>query len=169
MLAQRVFGIALGYPGLNDHDELRRGPALQVAAEREPDPEKQLASAPTLCRLAGRMGREALWGMAEVPVESFIATRPAPLQRLLLDFDATDDPVFGQQESYCARVRWRTAQRSISWGYLPTGPVASVSSRASSGCFWRPPPMCWSSSSGACFWPVLNWPGRRCGPSGRSC
>lgn len=98
MLAQRIFGIALGYPDLNDHDELRRDPALQVAAEQEPDPEEELASAPTLCRLADRINRDALWRMAEVPVESFIASRPAPPQRLVLDFDATDDPVFGQQE-----------------------------------------------------------------------
>ena len=50
MLRQRVFGIALGYEDLNDHDSLYHDLALQTAAERD----GALASAPTLCRLENR-------------------------------------------------------------------------------------------------------------------
>src|SRR3954462_12765084 len=48
MLAQRVTAIALGYEDLNDHQELRADPALQVAASRLPDEALPLASPPTL-------------------------------------------------------------------------------------------------------------------------
>lgn len=47
MLRQRVFGIALGYEDLNDHDALRHDVALQTAAECD----RPLVSAPTPCRL----------------------------------------------------------------------------------------------------------------------
>src|SRR5262245_27052060 len=51
LLAQRIFGIALGYEDLNDHTHLRHDPLWQALAERQPDPEHPLASAATLCRL----------------------------------------------------------------------------------------------------------------------
>jgi hypothetical protein len=50
MLTQRVYGLALGYEDLNDHDQLRRDPLMGVlAGKREPD--QPLASKSTLCRL----------------------------------------------------------------------------------------------------------------------
>lgn len=94
LLAQRIFGIALGYEDLNDHDEMRKDPALQVAVGVE----EELASAPTLCRLEGRVERDALWQMSETLVKAFIATHTEPPDRLVLDFDATDDPLHGMQE-----------------------------------------------------------------------
>lgn len=48
LLAQRIFGIALGYEDLSDHNTLRDDPALQSAAERDPGQGAALASAPTL-------------------------------------------------------------------------------------------------------------------------
>ena len=51
MLAQRIFSLALGYEDLNDQQTLRDDPALQVAAGKTADPERPLASPPTLCRL----------------------------------------------------------------------------------------------------------------------
>ena len=43
MLAQRIFGIALGYEDLNDHDTLREDPLFALMADRRPDPEQPLA------------------------------------------------------------------------------------------------------------------------------
>jgi len=94
MLKQRVFGLCLGYEDLNDHGELRRDVLLQTAVERD----TPLASAPTLCRLENRASRAVAWALHEVIIERFIASfREAPAE-LVLDFDATDDPVHGRQE-----------------------------------------------------------------------
>jgi hypothetical protein len=98
MLAQRIFGIALGYEDLNDHDELRRDPLFSVLAEKRPRPEEPLASSPTLCRLENRVDRKALARISAVLVEQFIASFDAPPKELVLDFDPTNLPVHGQQE-----------------------------------------------------------------------
>src|SRR3954471_10763688 len=78
LLDQRVFGIALGYEDLNDHSSLRDDPLWQALAERAPDPEKPLASAPTLCRLENRVPRRALVDVSRVLVEQFIASFDEP-------------------------------------------------------------------------------------------
>jgi Transposase DDE domain group 1 len=98
MLAQRVVAIALGYEDLNDHQTLRTDPALQLAAGKVPDQEIPLASPPTLCRLENRVDRKSLVRIAEVLVDQFIAAHPQTPEHLILDFDATDDPIHGQQE-----------------------------------------------------------------------
>lgn len=98
LLAQRIFGIALGYEDLNDHTGLRHDPLWQALAERAPDAEHPLASASTLCRLENRAGRRTLFEMSRVLVEQFIASFRQPPEHLVLDFDATDDPVHGRQE-----------------------------------------------------------------------
>ncbi len=98
LLAQRVLGIACGYEDLNDHDALRRDPVWQALAEYDPGAGQPLASAPTLCRLEGRASRTALWRLAAVLVEQFVASFASPPHTLVLDFDATDDPVHGRQE-----------------------------------------------------------------------
>jgi hypothetical protein len=94
LLRQRIYGIALGYEDLNDHDTLRKDLAWQSAVERS----EELASSPTLCRLENRADRAAAVAMSQVFVEQFIASfREAPTE-LILDFDATDDRVHGLQE-----------------------------------------------------------------------
>ncbi len=98
LLAQRVLGIALGYEDLNDHDRLRHDPLWHVLAERPPDAEQPLGSAPTLCRLENRVGRADLIRLSAVLVEQIIASHATPPECLILDFDATDDPVHGNQE-----------------------------------------------------------------------
>ena len=100
LLAQRVYGIACGYEDLNDHHGLRHDPLWQVLAEYDPAPDRPLASAPTLCRLENRVGRAALVRLAAVLVEQFIAAHAVPPACLVLDFDATDDPVHGRQEGH---------------------------------------------------------------------
>ena len=94
MVRQRVFGIALGYEDLNDHADLRHDPGLQTAAGRD----RSLASAPTLCRFENRAGRGSAWAIHEVLVETFIAAFEEPPEEIVLDMDATDDAVHGDQE-----------------------------------------------------------------------
>ncbi|MBV8610536.1 MAG: transposase, partial [Singulisphaera sp.] len=98
MIAQRIVAIALGYEDLNDHTTLRHDPLWQVLAEADPDSQKPLASAPTLCRLENRAHRRTLFEMSKVLVEQFIASFKEPPDCLVLDFDATDDIVHGHQE-----------------------------------------------------------------------
>ncbi len=95
LLRQRIYGLALGYEDLNDHDTLRGDLVWQSATERG----EQRASSPTLCRLENRANRESAWAMSKVLVEQFIASFKVAPQELLLDFDATDDRVHGMQES----------------------------------------------------------------------
>jgi hypothetical protein len=94
LLRQRLYAIALGYEDLNDHDALRQDVALQTAVERD----QSLASAPTLCRFENRVDRETAWRLHEVLVEQFIDSFKRPPKKLILDFDATDDAVHGEQE-----------------------------------------------------------------------
>lgn len=100
LLAQRVFGIACGYEDLNDHQRLRDDPLWQACTDHPgPDDEPTLASPPTLCRLENRIPRATLVRLSRVLVEQFIASFASPPEHLTLDFDATDDPVHGDQES----------------------------------------------------------------------
>jgi len=94
LVRQRIYGLAQGYEDLNDHDTLRQDLAWQTAVERD----TALASSPTLCRLENRADRQVAWAVQEVIVDQFIASFAAPPTELILDFDATDDRVHGQQE-----------------------------------------------------------------------
>lgn len=98
LLAQRITAIACGYEDLNDHLTLRRDPAVQLAAGRVPEPDATLACPATLCRLENRIDRATLARLAGVLVDRFIAAHEAPPEALILDFDATDDPIHGHQE-----------------------------------------------------------------------
>jgi hypothetical protein len=94
LLRQRIYGLALGYEDLNDHETLRHDLALQTALERT----ETLAGDSTLCRLEQRVDRQAAVAFHEVLVEKFIASFAEPPSELILDFDATDDRVHGEQE-----------------------------------------------------------------------
>jgi DDE family transposase len=99
LLAQRIFGIACGYEDLNDHQQLRDDPLWQTATDHPgPDDVPELASPPTLCRLENRVQRRTLFDIAAVLVEKFLQAQATPQEELILDFDATDDPVHGHQE-----------------------------------------------------------------------
>jgi len=94
LLRQRVYALALGYEDLNDHATLRADPGLQTAVERD----EPLASSPTLCRWENRADRETAWAIHRELVEQFIASYKQPPRRVILDIDATDDAVHGDQE-----------------------------------------------------------------------
>ena len=94
LVRQRLYAIALGYEDLNDHDGLRQDVALQTAVERD----QWLASASALCRFENRADRETAWRLHEVLLDQFIASFKRAPKKLILDFDATDDPVHGEQD-----------------------------------------------------------------------
>lgn len=98
MLAQRIFSIALGYEDLNDQQTMRSDAALQVAAGVSPAEAEPMASPSTLCRLENRVSRKTLQELSKILVDQFIASYETPPEEITLDFDATDDPVHGQQE-----------------------------------------------------------------------
>ena len=119
LVGQRIYGLALGYEDLNDHDELRKDPLLATLAgkidptgqhrERKRDRGKPLAGKSTLNRLeltpcnADRKSRYKKIVVDEDAVERFfvdvfLQAHPEPPDRIILDLDATDDPLHGDQE-----------------------------------------------------------------------
>ena len=119
LVAQRVYALALGYEDLNDHDQLRQDPLLAILADkpdptgesrvRERDRGKALAGKSTLNRLELTKAEVAekerykkiVMEQAAVDrllVEVFLEAYPEPPREIVLDLDATDDPVHGRQE-----------------------------------------------------------------------
>lgn len=108
LIAQRVFGICQGYEDLNDHEDWRYDPLLALVCSRKNDDEP-MAGKSTLNRLElGIFGEaqddryhriewdaDALRGMF---VDAFVASFLRPPEQIILDFDATDGPVHGEQE-----------------------------------------------------------------------
>lgn len=108
LVRQRVYALALGYEDLNDHDALRHDPLFAVLAEAG-DLAAPLAGKSTLNRLelsgatiaeAERYKKIAVDHAAvdRLLVELFIQAHPTPPAEIVLDLDATDDPVHGHQE-----------------------------------------------------------------------
>jgi len=118
LIAQRVYGLCLGYEDLNDHDVLRHDPLLAVLAGkvdplgedrvRARDKGKALAGKSTLNRLEltpARANAQSRYkkitadrgAIANLLVDWFLQSRPKPPERIELDLDATDDPLHGHQ------------------------------------------------------------------------
>jgi hypothetical protein len=93
MLRQRIYSLALGYEDLNDHDTLRKDTAVQTAVGKD----EGLASSPTLCRFENFADQQMCWDMSKALVDIFIESFEEPPKEIILDFDATDDPVHGNQ------------------------------------------------------------------------
>ena len=109
LVMQRVFGIALGYEDLNDHDALRHDPVMAVLAGKLASRRSDcapLAGKSTLNRLelggAGpsRYCRIAHDGSAieDLFLTLFVEAHKRPPARLVIDLDATDDRLHGRQE-----------------------------------------------------------------------
>jgi hypothetical protein len=94
MVQQRVYGLACGYEDANDFDTLRDDPLWQSLCEKD----GQLAGKSTLGRFENRINRESAARLNELFVELFIASFKQAPEQLILDFDATDNPVHGTQE-----------------------------------------------------------------------
>jgi Transposase DDE domain group 1 len=109
MLAQRIYGLALGYEDLNDHEELRNDPLLGMLAGRR-DLDAPLAGKSTLNRLertpTGSPSAErhskisySPEALDELLVTIFLEAHPQAPQEIVLDLDATDTPLHGRQEA----------------------------------------------------------------------
>ena len=119
LVRQRVYALALGYEDLNDHDQLRADPLLGLLSgkadvegkqrRREQDRGKAGAGKSTLNRLeltpadadeTARYKKIVLdtGAVDDLLVDLYIQRQPRQLQRIVLDLDATDDPLHGHQE-----------------------------------------------------------------------
>ncbi|HWI12375.1 MAG TPA: IS1380 family transposase [Burkholderiaceae bacterium] len=94
LLAQRLYALCCGYEDLNDHKTLRDDVLMQTAVGRD----AALASAPTFSRLENRATRAQAWALHGVLIEQFIASHEEPPEELVLDIDASDVPLHGEQE-----------------------------------------------------------------------
>jgi len=95
ILAQRIYGIALGYEDLNDHTTLRKDPGFQTAINTDSD----LASSSTLSRFENSITRKTIVEINKMFVETFISSFKKEPKELILDFDPTDDTIHGHQEN----------------------------------------------------------------------
>lgn len=119
LIKQRVMGLALGYEDLNDHDALRQDPLLALLSDvadpsgqsrrRPQDKGCVLAGKSTLNRLeltpedadAGSRYKKIVADAAAMDallVEVFLEAYETPPEEIILDVDATDDPLHGDQE-----------------------------------------------------------------------
>ena len=105
MLSQRVYGLALGYEDINDHEQLRKDPVFGILAGRE-ERDEPLAGKSTLNRMelgAGtkdRYKKITFWkeAMDELLVKVFIESHSTAPAEIILDVDTTDLPLHGKQE-----------------------------------------------------------------------
>lgn len=109
LVGQRVFGIALGYEDINDHDDLRHDPTMAVLAgklEARREDCAPVAGKSTLNRLElSRLQPTRYHKISHNPiaikrlfVDLFVEAHDQPPSEIILDLDATDDPVHGEQE-----------------------------------------------------------------------
>ena len=109
LIGQRVHGIALGYEDLNDHDELRHDPIMAVLAGKLQASREEcapVAGKSTLNRL--ELSRDVATryhkiahdpvAIAALLVTLFLEAHEAAPKEIILDLDATDDPLHGEQE-----------------------------------------------------------------------
>jgi hypothetical protein len=109
LIGQRVFGLALGYEDINDHDDLRHDPVMAVLAgklsARRADC-APVAGKSTLNRLElsrdvatryRKIAHDAA-AIAELFVTLFLEAHKTAPQEIIVDLDATDDPLHGHQE-----------------------------------------------------------------------
>ena len=174
MLAQRICAIAAGYEDGNDHQTLRHDPMLQLCAGVDPVEGATLASPSTLSRLSNRITRHDCVAMHEVLVDQFIASFDQVPTELILDFDATDDPVHGKQEGrffhgyydgYCYLPLYVFAGDELLCAYLrPANIDASKHARAICKLLvdklrsaFPGVKIIFRGDSGFCRWKLMRW------------
>lgn len=94
LVAQRLYALCCGYEDLNDHAALRNDPLMQTAVGTR----DELGSSPTLCRLEQRATRADIVALNRVLIDQFIASQNGCPDELVLDIDASDIPLHGDQE-----------------------------------------------------------------------
>jgi len=170
LLRQRVYGLALGHEDVNDHELLRRDPALQTAVNRD----CSLASSATLCRFENRADRETAWAIHKMMVEEFILSHKRAPKRLILDFDATDDTVHGCQEgrfyhgyydSYCFLPLYVFCGQRLLVSYLRRSDIDQAKHAWAILSLlvkrfrqaWPDVEIVFRGDSGFCRWRMLRW------------
>jgi hypothetical protein len=106
MVAQRVFGLALGYEDLNDHEQLRQDPLMQLMAGKADPGSEPLAGKSTLNRmelgdgLPSRYKKITFWRDAvdDLLVDLFVEAQGSAPEQIVLDIDTTDFAIHGGQE-----------------------------------------------------------------------
>jgi DDE family transposase len=119
LVGQRIYGLALGYEDLNDHEELRRDPLLAVLVEKQDlrgeerrrasDQGTALAGKSTLNRMelgAAKLGNKERYkkiildetAVDRMLVDIFLQAHGEPPPEIVLDLDSTDIPLHGEQE-----------------------------------------------------------------------
>ena len=178
LLAQRILALAAGHEDLNDHQTLRNDTLLAALTDRRlkagQTPQDPLSSPPTVCRLENRITRADLVRMSQVLVETFIASHSAPPEELVLDFDATDDAVHGNQEGrffhgyydhYCFLPLYVTCGQQPLVAYLrPANIDGAKHSRAILKLLvtrfrrvWPNVRIVFRADSGFCRWRMMRW------------
>jgi hypothetical protein len=170
LLRQRLYGLALGYEDLNDHDQLRQDIAWQTAVETD----RALASSPTLCRFENRADRKAAWRAHEVIIDQFVGSFAQAPSELVLDFDTTDDRVHGNQQKrffhgfyrdYCFLPLYVFCGEQLLVAYLRPSNIDSARHAWAVLKFlvkrlraaWPQVKMIVRADSGFCRWRMLRW------------
>ena len=117
LLAQRIYGLACGYPDANDAARLAADPMHKLLLGRDPVDGAPLASQPTISRFENHVERRALWAMGRELAASVIERHQQRLhgraRRITIDLDPTDDPTHGAQQLTFFNGHYD------SWCYLP--------------------------------------------------
>ena len=180
MLAQRIYGLALGYADLNDHEQLRADPLFGLLSGKR-KLEEPLAGKSTLNRLelVGRTGRYhkiaySAQGLDRLLVDLYLESQATVPSQIVLDLDATDIPLYGHQperffhgyyDSYCylplyifagdqlLSARLRPANRDAAAGSLEeVGPIVTkVRER------WPETRIVLRADSGFCREELMSW------------
>ena len=135
---------------------------------------EELASSPTLCRWENRADRETAGRMHEVIVEQFIASFKAAPKELILDFDATDDVVHGNQEGrffhgyydhYCFLPLYVFCRNQLLVSYLRPSKIDGAKHAWAILALlvkrlrqvWPQVKIIFRADSGLCRWRMLSW------------
>jgi hypothetical protein len=181
MLSQRIYGLALGYEDINDHEQLRTDPVFGLLAGRE-ELDEPLAGKSTLNRMelgAGtpdRYKKITFWKEAldELLVKVFLESYQSAPEEIILDVDTTDLPLHGKQEgrffhgyydSYCYLplyifcgeqllcARLREANHDAAFGSLPEIQRMVAQIRAA----WPETKIVLRGDSGFCRNQLMSW------------
>jgi hypothetical protein len=181
MLSQRIYGLALGYEDINDHEQLRTDPVFGLLAGRE-ELDEPLAGKSTLNRMelgAGtpdRYKKITFWkeGLDELLVKVFLESYQSAPEEIILDVDTTDLPLHGKQEgrffhgyydSYCYLplyifcgeqllcARLREANHDAAFGSLPEIQRMVAQIRAA----WPETKIVLRGDSGFCRNQLMSW------------
>jgi len=105
MVSQRIYGLALGYEDINDHEQLRNDPVFGILSGRT-ELEQPLAGKSTLNRMELGSNKQDRYkritcrteAVDELLVKIFLESHQQAPDRIILDIDTTDLPLHGQQE-----------------------------------------------------------------------